>query len=45
MVSSYDEELVIVSVVEEDADPRTNYLVVVSYHSRSVVVACSSSRS
>jgi hypothetical protein len=38
-MSSYDEELVAVSTVEEDTDPETNFLAAMTYHSRSAVAA------
>jgi hypothetical protein len=44
MVSTYDEEAVVVSVVEKDVDPGTSFLAA-SYRSRSTAAACFSSRS
>jgi hypothetical protein len=44
MVSTYDEEVVAISVVEEDVDPRTSFLAA-ACRSRSAAAACSLSRS
>jgi hypothetical protein len=44
MVLTYDEEVVVVSVVEKDLDLGTNFLMA-PYHSRLTVIACSSSSS
>jgi hypothetical protein len=41
-MSSYDEELVVVSVVEEDVDLETSFLVVAACRSRFTAVTCSS---
>jgi hypothetical protein len=43
MVSTYDGEVVAVSVVEEDVDPGTSFLAA-ACHSRSAAAACSLSR-